>query len=77
MDQTSVLCLVTAMLRCDKNFKLNGLFVSVSEMNLLPLVPSQFQNVTLLQNTFIATFLASLGATTFRNILGESVILSQ
>ena len=46
--------------------------------NLLPAVPgldptSQFQNVTFLQNAFIATFFASLGATTIRNILGESV----
>ena len=45
--------------------------------NLLPAVPpldqtSQLQNVTFLQNAFIATFFASLGATTIRNILGES-----
>ena len=39
---------------------------------------SQFQNVTLLQNSFIGAFLgtliASLAAQTFRNILGESDI---
>ena len=51
--------------------------------NLLPAVPSfgldptsPYQNVTLLQNTFIGaflgTFLASLGAQTVRMILGES-----
>ena len=45
--------------------------------NLLPGFPSldptsEFQNVTFLQNAFIATFLASLGATTIRNILGGS-----
>ena len=37
---------------------------------------SQFQNVTYLQNTFIATFLASLAATTIRDILGEFNLLS-
>ena len=53
--------------------------------NLLPALPSleldptsQYQNVTLLQNTFISaflgTFLANLAAQTVRNILGESVI---
>ena len=41
--------------------------------NLVPAVPSldptsQFQNVTFLHNAFIATFLASLGATTIRDI---------
>ena len=54
----------------------------ISEMdflsNLIPAVPgldptSQFQNVTFLQNAFIVTFFASLGATTIRNVLGESV----
>ena len=64
---------------------------SVSEMdflsNLLPAVPSleldptsQYQNVTLLQETFIGaflgTFLANLGAQTVKMMLGESVILS-
>ena len=54
--------------------------------NLLPAVPSfgldptsPYQNVTLLQNTFIGaflgTFLASLGAQTVRMILGEFDIL--
>ena len=56
--------------------------------NLLPGVPSleldptsQYQNLTLLQETFmgafLGTFLANLGAQTVRMILGESVILSQ
>ena len=41
--------------------------------NLVPAVPSldptsQFQNSTFLHNAFIATFLASLGATTIRDI---------
>ena len=51
--------------------------------NLLPGVPSleldptsQYQNVTLLQETFIGaflgTFIANLAAQTVRNILGES-----
>ena len=51
--------------------------------NLLPGVPSleldptsQYQNVTLLQNTFVGaflgTFIANLAAQTVRNILGES-----
>ena len=55
--------------------------------NLLPAVPSleldptsQYQNVTLLQETFIGaflgTFLANLGAQTVKMMLGESVILS-
>ena len=51
--------------------------------NLLPAVPSleldptsQFQNVTFLQNAFISTFLASLAATTIRDILGEFNLLS-
>ena len=50
--------------------------------NLLPAVPSleldptsPYQDVTFLQNSFIATFLASLAATSIRNILGESVRL--
>ena len=50
--------------------------------NLLPAVPpleldptSPYQNVTFLQNSFIATFLASLVATTIRIILGESARL--
>ena len=53
--------------------------------NLLPVVPSleldptsQYQNVTLLQETFIGaflgTFLANLGAQTVRHFLGESDI---
>ena len=49
--------------------------------NLLPAVPnleldptSPLQNVTFLQNVFIASFLASLGAQTVTNILGESDI---
>ena len=52
--------------------------------NLLPAVPSleldptsQYQNVTLLQETFIGaflgTFLANLGAQTVRMILGQSL----
>ena len=52
--------------------------------NLLPAVPSleldptsQYQNVTLLQETFIGaflgTFLANLGAQTIRMILGQSL----
>ena len=56
--------------------------------NLVPGVPgleldptSQYQNVTLLQETFmgafLGTFLANLGAQTVRMMLGESVILSQ
>ena len=54
----------------------------VSEMDflsdLVPTVPSldpssELQNVTFLQNAFIATFLASLGASTIRDILGQSV----
>ena len=49
--------------------------------NLLPVVPNleqfQFQNVTFLQNAFMATFLASLGAQTVGHILGESLVLSQ
>ena len=55
--------------------------------NLLPAVPSleldpssQYQNVTLLQETFIGaflgTFLANLGAQTVRMILGQSVIVT-
>ena len=49
--------------------------------NLRPAVPlldpsSQLQNVTYLQNTFIATFLASLGAMTVGNIFGKSQLLS-
>ena len=47
--------------------------------NLLPAVPSleldttsPLQNVTFLQNIFIASFLASLGAQTVTNILGQS-----
>ena len=51
--------------------------------NLLPGVPSleldptsQYQNVTLLQNTFVGaflgTFIANLAAQTVRNILGEA-----
>ena len=53
--------------------------------NLVPAVPSlldptsPYQNVTLLQNSFISaflgTFLANLAAQTVRMILGESVIL--
>ena len=53
--------------------------------NLVPEVPSlldptsPYQNVTLLQNSFIAaflgTFLANLAAQTVRYILGESVRL--
>ena len=54
--------------------------------NLLPGVPrleldlsSQYQNVTLLQETFIGaflgTFLANLGAQTVRMVLGQSVIV--
>ena len=50
--------------------------------NLLPGVPSleldptsQYQNVTLLQNTFVGaflgTFIANLAAQTVRNILGK------
>ena len=53
--------------------------------NLLPAVPSleldptsQYQNVTLLQNTFIGaflgTFLANLGAQAVKTILGQSFI---
>ena len=52
--------------------------------DLLPEVPSlldptsPYQNVTLLQNSFVGaflgTFLASLAAQTVRMILGESVI---
>ena len=42
---------------------------------------SKYQNVTLLQETFIGaflgTFLANLGAQTVRMILGESVIRSK
>ena len=52
--------------------------------NLIPAVPSleldptsQYQNLTLLQNTFmsafLATSLANLGAQTVRMILGQSV----
>ena len=55
--------------------------------NLVPAVPSleldpssQYQNVTLLQNTFIGaflgTFLANLGARTVKMILGQSVMQS-
>ena len=46
--------------------------------NLLPPVPSlelnptsPYQNVTLLQNVFITTFLSFLGFEAVRNILGE------
>ena len=53
--------------------------------NLVPALPSleldptsPYQNVTLLQNSFIAaflgTFLANLGAQTVRHILGETFI---
>ena len=52
--------------------------------NLVPAVPplldptSPYQNVTLLQNTFmgafLGTFLANLGAQAVRHILGESFI---
>ena len=46
--------------------------------NLLPAVPSlvptnQFQSMTVLLNAFIAPFIASFGAATIRNIIGESV----
>ena len=55
--------------------------------NLVPALPSleldptsPYQNVTLLQETFIGaflgTFLANLGAQTVKMMLGESVILS-
>ena len=56
--------------------------------NLVPGVPSleldptsQYQNLTLLQETFmgafLGTFLANLGAQTVRMILGQSVILNE
>ena len=44
---------------------LSNLFPTVPSLELDP--SSQFQNMTFLQNAFIVTFLASLGATTIRN----------
>ena len=58
---------------------LSNLFPAVPSLELDP--TSQYQNLTLLQETFmgafLGTFLANLGAQTVRMILGESVILSQ
>ena len=55
---------------------LSSLVPSVPSLELDP--TSQYQNVTLLQETFIGaflgTFLANLGAQTVRTILGQSVI---
>ena len=54
---------------------ISTLFPAVPSLELDP--SSQYQNVTLLQNTFIGaflgTFLANLGAQTVRMILGQSL----
>ena len=56
---------------------LSSLVPSVPGLELDP--TSQYQNVTLLQETFIGaflgTFLANLGAQTVRTILGQSIIV--
>ena len=55
---------------------LSTLFPAVPRLELDPTI--HYQNVTLLQETFIGaflgTFLANLGAQTVRTILGQSVI---
>ena len=77
------------MLELLSQLKIKSEWNSVSKMdflsNLFPEVPSleldpssQFQNVTFLQNSFIAAFLgtilANLAGQTVRSILGESDI---
>ena len=53
---------------------LSNLFPPILSLELDPTNP--LQNVTFLQNAFIATFLTSLGVEIVKDILGESVRLT-